>query len=79
MDVLYYNKIDVKQHSVYDLMSKMNMAQSLHNPGGPAIIHLETGYQEYWINGVQLNKEDSAKMHHEMMFNNDLNKLLGEE
>lgn len=53
-------------HSVYDLMAVYGMASYLHNTSAPAIIHLESGLVEYWMNGKSSNVE-VAKFNHKFL------------
>lgn len=72
----FMKKVDVTEWSVYELMSKFQMANYLHNSIGPAIIHLDTGHQEFWLNGKQVSEETASKMRHTISFNNDLMDML---
>ena len=68
----FIKKCDPNEFDVYDLMTKHQMASYLHNPAGPAIVHLHTGMTQYFVNGKQLNKEDAKKIEHSYKFNNKL-------
>lgn len=72
----FFKKVSIDAWSVYELMSKFYMADYLHNPIGPAIIHLDTGHQEFWLNGKQVPEEVASKMRHTISFNNDLMDML---
>lgn len=76
----FIKRCNVKEFDVYDLMTKHKMVDYLHNPAGPAIVHLKTGRTEYFINGKQLKKEDAEKIAHNYTFNNKMvDKILKDE
>jgi hypothetical protein len=60
------------QYDAYDLNSKFHLSEYLHNPSGPAIVHLGSGQVEYWLNGKKLTDEEGAKISHDYKFNNKL-------
>lgn len=76
----FAKRVSVADYDVYDLMTKYNMAEHLHNPRGPAIVHLGTDYKEAWMDGKQLSKEESEKFFHGLEFyNRVITDIIGEE
>lgn len=59
-----------------DLMVQHEMANFLHNPVGPAIVHIKSGECEYWLNGKQLDEAESKKIEHDCKFNDKFDKSL---
>ena len=60
------------EYDSYDLMNQFYLSDFLHNPAGPAIIHLGSNIVEYWLNGKKLNDEEGKKISHDYNFNNKL-------
>ena len=42
-----------------ELFCTYSITKYLHNPHGPAFVHIPTGYEEYWKNGQELS--DAAR------------------
>lgn len=64
--------------SFYDLMSKTNITDYLHNTVGPAVINLDTGEIEYWDNGKYIEKDTDEwkRIFHIQEFNKKFAKFL---
>lgn len=61
------------------LCGEKNLPGYLHNPVGPAVKFLKKGVtprEEYWIDGVPLNEEESAKIEKLYKFNNKLTDFI---
>jgi hypothetical protein len=64
-----------EKENVYDLASVYKLFSYLHNETGPAITRNKDGYQEFWIDGDRVPKEQSEAMMH----NHSFQKKLSEE
>lgn len=59
-----------------DLFAEKNIAQYLHNPTGPALVHIPNNHEEFFIDGSACSKEEAERIKHTMGFNTKLDKLL---
>lgn len=72
----FVKKVDVTRWSTYELMSNYEMMKFLHNPNGPALVVLETGHKEYWLDGKKVEPETHERMAHTDEFNEKMKDLI---
>lgn len=80
VDYAFYKRwknSDIWSEDVYNLMTMFNLSSYLHNPIGPAIVDLATGYCTYFVNGKQLGEEEGKKLQFNSDFNDHLTRELG--
>lgn len=65
------------------LFTDLKLMEYLHNPNGPAFVHLATkrpgGYVEYYLNGKKLTPDEASSIIHNSNFKKKVNEVLREE
>ena len=81
----YTLKYDITSPLI-DQFKNNNINNYLHNPEGPALVHLkpEPGtsaddIELYWLNGKPIKGEELKKLKHNFSFNNTVEKLINED
>jgi hypothetical protein len=67
---------DPEKHPLDKLMSDNNLANYLHNPHGPAILVLRSGYGEYWLDGKKCDEAQTERIKHNVNFHDKLENIL---
>lgn len=54
----FFNNVkeSIENCNFYYLVRKYNLIHYMHNENGPAIINLNNGYSDYFINGKQIKR-----------------------
>ena len=62
--------------TIQQIVIDHNILPFLHNPVGPAIENIHTGYRCYFINGRPLTEEEGKKLQYNVDFGNSVEEIL---